>query len=282
MNENNPPSFSIRHGYEQPKPIQIEGMDDDLRNGLWNVFLRFFPYDYDYDTALYLPPYTMPEIFELIWESFFKKPSDEYPFITDFVKNIILSSDWNKVFDLIEFVIGDLSLSSEIKAKNNFIKQCNDILEQENSAYRIIQDRVTPITNKEEIESIKRSMSTLHQGANEHIKKALTLFSRRENPDYENSIKESISAVESIIKITTDKEKFSAGVNELENRGIKLHNAHKEALNKLYGFTSDADGIRHGSKEGEPLDININTARLMLITCSAFVNFIEAETPKKP
>ena len=67
-------------------------------------------------------------------------------------------------------------------------------------------------------------------------------------------------------------------MNELETHGIKLHNAHKEALKKLYGFTSDADGIRHGSKEGEPSDIN--TARLMLITCSAFVNFIVAETPK--
>ena len=48
-------------------------------------------------------------------------------------------------------------------------------------------------------------MDTPYSSVNEHVKNALTLFSRRETPDYKNSIKESISAVESIIREITGK-----------------------------------------------------------------------------
>ena len=40
MGEDKYQSFSVRQGYEQPKPIQLESMDDDLRNRLWNVLDR--------------------------------------------------------------------------------------------------------------------------------------------------------------------------------------------------------------------------------------------------
>ena len=33
-------SFSERMGLSQPKALQLEGMDDELRNSLWNVVAR--------------------------------------------------------------------------------------------------------------------------------------------------------------------------------------------------------------------------------------------------
>ena len=271
MSTRNHKTFSVRHGYQQLKSIQYESMDADLHICLWNVLHDCFP---DSKNSMYLHP-----IFRNIWEDFLKKPHDEYNNYKligsiDPIKKIFLSSEWHKVFDLIEFLIPLLDSPTE------FIERCNQTLEQENSAYKIVGGRVLEITAEQEIESIESATATPYEGVNGHIKNALSLFSRRENPDYRNSIKESISAVESITREIAGKGSFSAGVDKLEECGIKLHRAHQNALKNLYGFTSDADGIRHASKNSEPLDINRNTARFMLITCSAFVNHIIAENPE--
>jgi hypothetical protein len=54
-----------------------------------------------------------------------------------------------------------------------------------------------------------------------------------------------------------------------------LHPAFREALSKMYGYTSDADGIRHSLMEESRLDGD--DARFMLVTCSAFVNYLKAK-----
>ena len=281
MNTTNYKSFSARHGYEQPKPIQHESMDNDLRTGLWNAL-----YSYSLSFRVALLPVVSPWIYEHIWTQFLKKSANDYPdpLLKDgkecikLVEEQIFLLPWNKTFNLIEFVINIIDYDLDhATGRGAFINQCNQVLEEEKSAYKIVDDCVTPITNQQEIQTIESAMATPYEGATSHINKALFLFSRRENPDYRNSIKESISAVESIIKEITAKDSFSAGVDNLERCGIKLHGAHQAALKNLYGFTSDADGIRHALTNSTLLEINQNTARFMLVTCSAFVNYIISE-----
>jgi hypothetical protein len=50
-----------------------------------------------------------------------------------------------------------------------------------------------------------------------------------------------------------------------------IHGAFKQALLKLYGYTSDEGGIRHSLIESTNIDES--DARFMLVTCSAFVNY---------
>ena len=61
--------FSERHGYSQPKGIQLEDMDDALRNSLWNVFDKNF-------TDTWLRGGHI-RIYKHIWIKFLKKPADE-------------------------------------------------------------------------------------------------------------------------------------------------------------------------------------------------------------
>lgn len=82
-------------------------------------------------------------------------------------------------------------------------KQYNELLEQEKSGYRIVCGEIAPITNGMEINTIEKSSDTKFLSVNEHIRKALDLYADIQSPDYENSIKESISAVESICCIIT-------------------------------------------------------------------------------
>lgn len=270
-------SFSERKGRKETKSIQLEDMDQDLRTGLWNVFYEIFggetlPSTY----VLGQHRHNQHLLYENIWSEFLKKPIDEHSsrLSTKNVKNIFSEQPWYEVFDLIEFSISFLHKSGDIFAERSFTNKCNQLLEQENSAYTIVNRRVTEITSQQEIETIKTAMTTPYEATNGHIKNALSLFSNRENPDYRNSIKESISAVESIAKEITGKEKSLSALTQ----ELPLHLNFRNGLNELYNWTSKT-GIRHADG-GKSLNPNKATARFMLIICSAFVNYIIAGESK--
>jgi len=136
------------------------------------------------------------------------------------------------------------------------------------------------ITSKEEILEIESALQTPISPVKEHLNRALVLFADRTNPDYRNSIKESISAVESLCKLITGNAKATLGdaLKEIDKLNVGLHPALKDAFSKLYGYTNDADGIRHGLTD-EP-NLYSEDARFMLIACSAFINYLSAKASK--
>ena len=285
--------FSERFGHTQPKLPQREDMGTGLRNGLWNAFYACFNDEpHNAKSSHFQKHYALHSIFRVIWHDYFVYPSDQYRNIArtvtggiarytdnkEFVKETFISGPWNKVYDLIEFTIRNLSDSNEHSVKDDFICKCNEMLKKEKSAYQITSSGiVVEITSKQDIEAIEAALQIPYKSAKKHIEKALTLFSDRENPDYENSIKESISAVESIAKEVTGNKKATLG--QLTQK-LNLHPAFEDGLKKLYGFTSGA-GIRHGDHSDNPLKVGANTARFMLVTCSAFVNYIITQNPEK-
>jgi len=113
----------------------------------------------------------------------------------------------------------------------------------------------------------------LYSGVQQHLNQSLKLMSDRPNPDYRNSIKESISAVESICKIVTQDEKTTLGqaLKIIENK-YGLHEALKKSLSQLYGYTSDADGIRHAMLEES--NLSYIDAKFMLVACTNFINYL--------
>lgn len=106
------------------------------------------------------------------------------------------------------------------------------------------------------------------------ITKALNLLYDREKPDYSNSVKESISAIESMCNIIlgTNNSTLGDALNKLENQGVKIHGAMKKAYSSLYGYTSDKSGIRHNSGIDE--NTTFEEAKYMLVSCSAFLNYL--------
>ncbi|MBI5562408.1 MAG: hypothetical protein HY894_06110 [Deltaproteobacteria bacterium] len=121
----------------------------------------------------------------------------------------IQTADWDKVYNLIEYIVQFLRNARGIALSSrseSFEGSLNIILEIELSGYRLIDGQIVPITNEHEIQSIQESVaSSLSHGltgVGEHINTALRHLGKE--PDYRNSIKESISAVESICKQLTD------------------------------------------------------------------------------
>ena len=100
-----------------------------------------------------------------------------------------------------------------VRADNSicvFMKQINSVLEEELSGYRFIQNTVSPITNKDEIEEVEVALDSPAPVAL-HIQRALELLSDKVQPDYRNSIKEAIRAVESIGNLIADVKGESLG-----------------------------------------------------------------------
>jgi hypothetical protein len=270
--------FSQRKGITPAiKEIQIETIDDQLRNRLWNL-LKIFIWDNfkSYWSGDEVHKSNLQPLLIAYWHSFFKLPVDTIPShfreVLDFLRKQFYAFSWYRVYDFLEFTLDKWSQDNEVEG---FLVLCNQVLEEENAAYRIIKNQIVPVTSGQEIQSIEEVLSSSDNfyGVNKHISTALEYLSDREKPDYRNSIKESISAVESICQKMTGDEKATLGkaLTLLENR-TKMHPAFKGGLSKLYGYTSDEDGIRHAILEER--EITFSDAKFMLITCSAFINYV--------
>ena len=105
----------------------------------------------------------------------------------------------------------------------------------------------------------------------------MKLLSDRQSPDYRNSIKESISAVESICKIVTNDEKATLGkaLKIIEDK-LGLHPALKASLSQLYGYASDSDGIHHAMLQES--NLSYIDAKFMLVACTNFINYLIKKT----
>ena len=164
-----------------------------------------------------------------LWLDFFKKEIDGLPDnkrdILARIKNWYIQSNWYDKYDLIEFIVENHKDKKEVEKLTNNL---NNILKRELSAYRIISSKITPITSEIEIMEIEKASNSPIKEVNSHIERAIELFSDRKNPDYRNSIKESISAVETMCKIISKNPKatLNDALNQLANsENIKLHKA---------------------------------------------------------
>lgn len=164
-------------------------------------------------------------------------------------------------------------------AREEYLKEMNNAFKKNYVGYRFTGNVITPITNETEIEEILKAQE--NKRVSVHIEKAKEFLSNRKNPDYENSIKESITAVELMCNKNTNSEKSTLGdaLKLIEKKGISIHPALKSAFDNLYGYTSDASGIRHAGSIGGP-EATFEEARYMLVSCSAFINYLKVCSSK--
>jgi hypothetical protein len=273
--------FSERIGKKPIKTtLQIESMDSDLRNGLWNAFQLYFLEKVRSD---FISLSNFNHFFMRLWHFFLKLPLDHLDddFTTTYgrIRKWFFEWEWYEVYDFIEFVYQTDSPADK-EAYKNF---CNGVLESELSGYRFIGEHIVPITDENELKEIEQSIEiskkTIFSGVNEHLNSALTKLSDRKNPDYRNSIKESISAVEAISKIISGKSRAELGeALNIIQASIDLHPALKKGFTSIYGYTSDEGGIRHAMLEKASCDFE--DAKYMLVSCSAFVNYLIMKATK--
>lgn len=276
--------FSERYGLKKVREVvQIDSIDEPLRNALWSL-LKIHVWDHaEYSGGMY-PGYYLSNganrelkgLCEEIWFHHFRKLLDEldnnWTIVVGQLRAHFFGCEWYEAYDFIEFVANNYN---RYQFRDSFAQSCNLVLEKEVSAYRFVAGLLSRITDQEQQQEIEITLDRARGPINTHIRRALELFSDRESPDYRNSIKESISAVESLVAKTTG-EKGTLGqlIKKLEDE-IGLHPALRSAFDKLYGYTSDEGGIRHALLEAKT--IQFEDAKFFLVVCSAFINYVESE-----
>lgn len=274
-------TFSQRLGYTSlEKAFQRESIDTPLRTKLWNVLKITVQDEYDFSKRAYdEKTKRIDYLIRRLWFNYFNRDLDKLPEFRDrygdkgslsIIKEYFFSCKWFELYDLLETISDDQS--NLISEKTH--KWINNILEEYNSAYRFVGTEIAEITDKNEIQGIETALATADAPVRTHLDAALRMLSDKESPDYRNSVKESISAVEAACRLISGStsDTLANALKRVQN----LHPAMSRAFTQLYGYTSDASGIRHSLTE--EATITYADAKFMLVACSAFVSYLKVTT----
>ena len=181
-----------------------------------------------------------------------------------------MAHSWYEVYDFVEYTLNYMGNVKEIAG-------INQVLERELSGYRFVGGYITDITSKQELVMLESTLADDEFPiVNAHLKRALALMSNKREPDYRNSVKESISAVESLARKIANKSNASLGdALNILGRSNTIHPALKKSFASLYGYTSDANGIRHAFSD--ETDITPADAKFFLLSCTSFINYLKSK-----
>ena len=274
------PKFSQRYGYSPlENAFQRESADEALRTKLWNVLKvtiwdNYKPVNHRFQEI----SNKIDALLNRLWFHFFNHDLDSLPdFLPQYhgdkktaylhLKNFFFSCKWFELYDFIE----EISLDKSELISDETREWINHVLEEQNAAYRFVGKEIAEITDEQEIAAIEEGLEYPEKAVRTHLETALRMLSDKQSPDYRNSIKESISAVEAACRLASGKESATLGdaLKKIQN----VHPALSKAFNQLYGYSSDASGVRH-SLIDEP-NITYADAKFMLIACSAFVSYLK-------
>jgi hypothetical protein len=281
-------NFSQRMSIEPPTPIQVGGMDQNLRLAIWNAFHYVFieqclePEWGRYQDEAYLGLSQYKSFLQLIWSRVLGLPRDSVPDLTtraaDYLRSWVLQhGPWNKVYELIEVVAARGYFLEPDDAR----KYWNLILEKGGSGYRFVGKKLAPFTNPEEVKAIEEigGWTGVLAPVGIQIRAAVEKLAAKPVPDFRGSMKESISAVETVCKLLANKPDgtLSPALDSIKKKiglDTKLH----EGFKNLYWYTCGPEGIRHGLMDQSTCDLD--DAKYLLVSCSAFVNYLVAKGVK--
>ena len=248
----------------------------------------------DAETVLYNTLYTYKEkneevfakLDKIAWTKFFNYRIDEYEklkanygyYLLD--EGLFGRGNCIYKFAVIDFLLHEIEnlRVAEGKDISSFAQELNIEFERVNFGYRIINNHVTPIIDQEEIGEIEDAAKCVTDNVREHLDRALQYLSDKRKPDYRNSVKESISAVEAFCYMYTKKTILTDSLKALDKKNI-LHPNLKVAFESLYYYASAKNtGSRHGwSVEDDTYVPTYYEAKFMLASCTAFINYLKGK-----
>jgi hypothetical protein len=152
--------FSDRIGItKQKNVIQRHGIDDTLKNKLWNVFYTYLILPLHNNNSALLVNTEHYRFFVNLWHNYFENPVDLIPedkisAIAD-LRSYFFQCKWFDVYNFLEFV----SAKNELFDNNKFKDSINIVLEIELSAYRFIGDEIVLVETGEKLKGTDNTES---------------------------------------------------------------------------------------------------------------------------
>ena len=189
------------------------------------------------------------------------------------LRKFIETSSFNKVFDLIQFILRHKNCPIQL------VRELKHCFFESKLAY-VIQESypptIIPVASPEEGVAVVSSLEELRNaglfGSTSHLRKASEAIN---NGDWAGGIRESIHAVESVARQLDQSEASTLrqALSAIEKHG-NIHPALRNAFLKLYGYTSDEQGIRHALLDSDEANVGLDEAVFMLGACASFASFL--------
>lgn len=273
-------SFSQAQGYEElPAPLKLEELNQEARTKIWNYLYIAVSESLDTTAHRIVKEPWLP-ILAYLHVEFFSLPLDEFSswhrdFINKYKEPVcgLYPLPFNKIFDLLQHIM------RHPECPPSFIDDVAETFKQCRLAYIVRKEppvTIFPATTKTEGEAILEALRQLHEnefhGAETHLRNASDFINQG---NHANSIRESIHAVESVARKLDPKASNSLdkALKALED-GNPVHPALKEALLKLYGYTSNEEGIRHSLIDEGQANVGMDEAIFMLGACASFSSYL--------
>jgi hypothetical protein len=221
-----------------PGQLALKELSEELRARLWAVVfesLRQSRYS-DYGKTRMIDPW-LTVLFKMhVYRH--HRPADEFHARYDdhisSTKKIFTRGDYLEVFGWLQWVL-------RARRDNGLLDRLHSALEEGGAAYRLLDDdeTIVPISSEQELSTLKAALADLSAkefgGARAHLTKAAQQLTVGQIAD---SIRESIHAVESVVRVLEPHGDFSKALARLESK-VRIHGALKSGFTSIYGFTSD-------------------------------------------
>lgn len=219
------------------------------------------------------------------------QPNENWPSYQDELKWVLTSTEWSKIFNYCERVyshllveVSDLKEQQIIATKQEvekyFTDEMNILLSEDNFDYRFKNGQFERAGRLQTQKSLKRMGAVLSSSSlsivRQHYIKAVKFFNNIEDPDYKNSIKESLCALELCIELTTGKpasKNFTKSIKELEGNGkSQIPPQIAESIIKVFAYRGGGQGVAHAAQNGSKT--TKLEAELILNITAAYITYI--------
>ena len=275
-------SFSQREGKAAlPEPMRPEHLPSDFRNLVWYAVDRAIRKECSsgtYGHLYYNPQATMKKIAIEYLMKTFHRPHDSTDHTPeshqDLLKALILNTEYDSVLSLVEFVLGHEKCPESLRT---------DLVDAFTSvpvAYSVqtlddlptIVARSDPDSGAATQQAIEAVEDRGPEGSKAHLRAAAQAINEKR---YADSVRESIHAVESVARtIEPNAKTLGPALDALKQKGVLKHSALQGAFRKLYGYTSDEQGIRHALLNEGEADVDLDDSIFMFSACAAFAQYM--------
>ncbi len=267
-------SFSVAQGLEPlPRQLQLGEVPYQARMSFWNAF-----YVADREERPHYGKITEAwhQILMDVHSGFFYEGLDEFDAddeeIYNTYKPYFLDADFNKVFDLITFIIRHSQCSNRFSAGVMLTFMEHRLAYVFDFKSRTIYPAATPEEGQAIIEAVQQLNDYGLDGARQHLIRSSDFINQGE---WAQSVRESISAVESVARrIAPGTNTLGAALSNLRNQGLLEHPALYQGLERLYGYTSDEQGVRHSLLDQGQSKVGQDEAVFMLGACASFASYL--------
>lgn len=200
--------------------------------------------------------------------------SDAFSDVCEHYKYVILeNTSYNKIFDIILFIM------RHPHCPPDFTRAINAVFEECLMAYVVDTNgppTIFPAATPEEGTAIRAAREDLRtvgmSAADSHLQRAAELMN---DSNWRESTHESISAFESVgISLGVGGNTLGAVLKRMRNDSAwPIHQVLLAALEKLYAYASDEQGVRHAAEDDRE-HVGREEAQFMLSACAASCSYL--------